>query len=156
MGIFHPMKGLHTLTKNEMVTGLPEIGPAKVTCQTCMKEKQHRVPFQKQSTWRASERLQLIHSDLCGMITHPSNNQKRCLISFIDDFSRKIWIYFLLEKSETFYYFKLFKTHVEKESNMYIKCLRTDRGGEYNSGEFKEYCKEHWIKRQLTTSYTPQ
>lgn len=39
---------------------------------------------------------------------------------------------------------------------MFIKCLRTDRGGEYNSTEFKDYCKEHGIKRQLTTAYTPQ
>lgn len=43
-------KGLHTLTNKEMVTSLPEIEPAKLTCETCMKAKQHRVPFQKQST----------------------------------------------------------------------------------------------------------
>lgn len=38
----------------------------------------------------------------------------------------------------------------------FIKCLRTDRGGEYNSIEFNEFCKENGIKRQLTTAYTPQ
>ncbi|CAA7032829.1 unnamed protein product [Microthlaspi erraticum] len=39
---------------------------------------------------------------------------------------------------------------------MFIKCLRTDRGGEYNSGEFREFCDKHGIKRHLTTAYTPQ
>lgn len=34
--------------------------------------------------------------------------------------------------------------------------MRTDRGGEFNSFEFNEFCKEHVIKRQLTTIYTPQ
>lgn len=34
-------------------------------------------------------------------------------------------------------------------------CLRTDRGGEYNSTAFVEYCKESGIKRQLTAAYTP-
>lgn len=75
---------------------------------------------------------------------------------FIDDFSRKAWIYFLLEKSKTFYHFKSFKILVEKEIGMPIKFLRTDRGGEFNSAEFKDFCKQHGVKRQLTTSYTPQ
>ena len=62
----------------------------------------------------------------------------------------------MVEKSEAFHIFKEFKAFVEKQSGSFIKCLRTDRGGEYNSTEFKEFCKEHGIKRQLTTVYTPQ
>nr|KYP50278.1 Retrovirus-related Pol polyprotein from transposon TNT 1-94 [Cajanus cajan] len=37
-----------------------------------------------------------------------------------------------------------------------IKCLRTDRGGEFTSSEFNEFCQKTGIKRQLTTAYTPQ
>ena len=148
--------GLLTLHNKEMVRGLPEIQQVKATCETCVKGKQHRIPFPKQSAWRATEKLQLIHSDLCGPITPSSNSQKRYLISFIDDFSRKTWIYFAAEKSEAFHHFKMFKAFVEKQTGMFIKCLRTDRGGEYNSGEFKEFCEKHGIKRQLTTGYTPQ
>ena len=62
----------------------------------------------------------------------------------------------MLEKSEAFIIFKEFKARVEKQSGNFIKCLKTDRGGEYNSTEFKEFCKEHGIKRQLNTAYTPQ
>ena len=39
---------------------------------------------------------------------------------------------------------------------MPIKCLRTDRGGEFNSTEFNDFCKQHGAKRQLTIAYTPQ
>ncbi|RVW57880.1 putative mitochondrial protein [Vitis vinifera] len=39
---------------------------------------------------------------------------------------------------------------------MYIKCLRTDRGGEFNLEEFNEFCRQCGIKRQLTIAYTPQ
>ncbi|GJV88201.1 retrovirus-related pol polyprotein from transposon TNT 1-94 [Tanacetum coccineum] len=134
----------------------PPIGQMKITCEACVKGKHHRVSFPKQSKWRSSEKLELIHSNLCGPITPPSNGQKRYLISFIDDFSRKTWIYFVVEKLEAFHIFKEFKARVEKQSGSFIKCLRTDRGGEYNSTEFKEFCKEHGIKRQLTTAYTPQ
>ena len=75
---------------------------------------------------------------------------------FIDDYSRKAWVYFLVEKSEALNSFKYFKTMVEKEADMFIKCLRTDRGGEFNSNEFNHFCKESGIKRQLATAFTPQ
>lgn len=52
--------------------------------------------------------------------------------------------------------FKCFKKLVENEASSSIKCLRTDRGGKFNSEEFNEFCKEHGIKRQLTAAYTPQ
>jgi hypothetical protein len=52
--------------------------------------------------------------------------------------------------------FKRYKACVEKETGAYLKCLRTDRGGEFNSNEFEEFCKENGITRQLTTAYTPQ
>lgn len=148
--------GLLTLHNKNMVIGLPRVEQVEKACEVCLKGKQHRVPFPKKSTWRATEKLELIHSDLCGPITPPSHSQKRYLISFIDDFSRKTWIYFALEKSEAFHYFKLFKSFVEKQTCVFIKCLRTDMGGEYNSREFNEYCRDHGIKRKLATAYTPQ
>ena len=46
--------------------------------------------------------------------------------------------------------FKSFKAMDEKESNRFIKVLRSDRGGEYMSNEFMEFCKYHGIKRQFT------
>jgi transposase InsO family protein len=52
--------------------------------------------------------------------------------------------------------FKRFKSYIEKEVGGYIKCLRTNRGGEFTSLEFNEFCIEHGIKRQLTAAYTPQ
>ena len=44
---------------------------------------------------------------------------------------------------------------VEKQSD-YIKILRTDRGREFASNDFLSFCKTNGIKRQFTTSYTPQ
>jgi transposase InsO family protein len=52
--------------------------------------------------------------------------------------------------------FKSFKNAVEKESGLSIAGLRTDRGGEFTSKEFTEFCRIEGIKRQLTTAYTPQ
>ena len=64
--------------------------------------------------------------------------------------------YFLKHKSEAFEVFKQFKVMVEKQSGHYIKILRTDRGREFASNNFLSFCKTNGIKRQFTTSYTPQ
>ena len=101
----------------------------------------------RKSQWRASQRLQLIHADICGPITPISNSNKRYILCFIDDFSRKTWIYFLAEKCEAFTMFKNFKSLVENEIGSGICCLRTDRGGEFTSCEFNDFCKAHGIKR---------
>ena len=100
--------------------------------------------------------MELIHADICGPITPTSNSNKRYILIFIDDYSKKAWVYFLVEKSEALNFFKYFKTMVEKETGLFVKCFRTDRGGEFNSNEFNDFCKQSGIKRQLTTAYTPQ
>lgn len=81
---------------------------------------------------------------------------RRYFITFIDGHTRKTWVYFLYKKSFALNTFEKFKNVVKNESGEKIGCLRTDRGGEYNSSEFDKFCNDNGIKRQLTTSYTPQ
>jgi hypothetical protein len=114
-----------------MVIGLPSLKSPKKICTTCLIGKQHRESIPKKSSWRASKKLQPVHADICGPITPSSNSNKRYMLSFIDDFTRKAWIYFLHEKSEAFGMFKIFKAYVEKEVGAFITCLRTDRDGEF-------------------------
>lgn len=52
--------------------------------------------------------------------------------------------------------FKKFKSLVEKEFANVICCLQTDRGREFTSFDFNEYCSFNCIVRQLTAAYTPQ
>jgi len=85
-----------------------------------------------------------------------SFSSKRYLISFIDDFSRKTWVYLLKEKSEAFEVFKKFKVMVEKVTGRQIKFVRSDRGGEYTSTAFMKYCEEQGIRIFLTAPYSPQ
>ena len=77
-------------------------------------------------------------------------------MSFIDEFTRKMWIYFIKQKSEVFNIFKKFKLLSEKQSDEVIKVLRTDGGGEYNSHEFQVFCDEEGIIHEVTSPYTPQ
>jgi len=85
-----------------------------------------------------------------------SHGGNRYFLTFIDDYSRRTWVYFLKHKFEVFEVFKSFKAYVEKQSGCCLKVLRTDRRTEYTSNEFSDFCKHHGIKHQLTSIYTPQ
>ena len=100
--------------------------------------------------------LQLVHSDVWGPTRETSHGGNRYYVSFIDDYSRKTWVYVMKNKSDVFYYFKIFKSQVEKEVNAQIKILRSDGGGEYFSNEFSNFLIENGIRRQFTCRYTPQ
>ncbi|RVW16070.1 Retrovirus-related Pol polyprotein from transposon TNT 1-94 [Vitis vinifera] len=69
---------------------------------------------------------------------------------------RMTWVFFMKQKSEVFSIFKKFKSFVEKQSGCYIKTLRSDRGMEYTSSQFGNFCEDEGVERQLTVAYTPQ
>jgi hypothetical protein len=75
--------------------------------------------------------LELVHSDVFGPVTVPSLGGSLYYVSFIDDFSKKTWIYFPRKKSKVFKRFKEFKSLVENQIEKRIKVLRTNNGGEF-------------------------
>ena len=77
-------------------------------------------------------------------------------ITFIDDYLRYGCIYLMRRKSEAFEKFKEYKVETEKRLNKCLKTLRSDRGGEYLLGEFKDYLSEQGIASQLSTLGVPQ
>ncbi|GJX47887.1 retrotransposon protein, putative, ty1-copia subclass [Tanacetum coccineum] len=105
---------------------------------------------------RATDLLGLIHTDVCGPLRHVSRQGASYFITFTDDYSRYGYIYLLKHKHEVFETFKVFKNEVENQLGKTIKALRSDRGGEYISQEFKDYLKACGIVQQLTPPYTPQ
>ena len=76
-------------------------------------------------------------------------------ITFIDDYSRYGYIYLMRHKSEAFDKFKEFKTEVENHRGKSIKSLRSDRGGEYLLGEFRQFLEDHGITSQLAAPSQP-
>jgi transposase InsO family protein len=138
------------------VTGLPELkGDHKGVCNGCAQGKNIKNPFPKRDS-KSEGVLELIHSDVCGQMPSSSINGYVYYVSFIDDYSRKTWIYFLKTKDEVFSKFKEFKALIENLSEKRIKILRSDNGGEYTSKAFVNFCKDVGIKRELTNPYNPQ
>ena len=116
-----------------MVTGMPEISPKYDGCKGCALGKNTNKSFPRSKN-RSKGILDLIHSDICRPM---SSSLSGCLyyVLFIDDHSRKSWIYLLKAKSETFDRFKEFKALIENQTSKHIYILRPDNRGEYESNE---------------------
>ena len=100
--------------------------------------------------------LDLVHNDVFGPVSIPSLCNFVYYVSFIDDFSRNTWTYFLKKKYEFVDKFKEFKALVENHTEKKIKVLRIDNGGEFCNKEFKYLCKKCGIPRRKTIPYTPK
>ena len=87
LGHFHHATLLF-MKKNNLVNGLPKLEEELPTCAACQYGKQTRLPFQQNKAWRATQRLQLIHTDVGGPQKTPSLNGSKYYIAFIDDHTR--------------------------------------------------------------------
>ena len=101
----------------------------------------------KSKNYQSQIFLELVHIDLCGPIGIESYSGENFLILFVDDYSRMMTIMYLKEQSEAFEKFKWYLTRVKKETRKRVKCLRSERGGEFISNEFNNLCIERGIKR---------
>lgn len=125
------------------------------SCIHCFEGKQARLPFKNVGS-RASKPLELIHSDLCGPMETTSYGGMKYFITFIDDFSRMVHVYFMKDKLNVTDIFNDFKMKVENKHDSKVKILRTDNGTEYCNSTFEKFLSKHGILHQTSAPYTPQ
>jgi transposase InsO family protein len=78
------------------------------------------------------------------------------MLTIIDDYSRRVWPYFLKHNYDAFDTFKDWKDMVERQTEKKVKVLHTDNGMEFCSGAFKYFCRHEGIVRHHTIPYAPQ
>ena len=128
---------------------------ASISCSVCKLAKSKTLPFPS-GAHRASTCFEMIHSDVWGISPVVSHAHYKYFVTFIDDYSRFTWIYFLKYKSEVFSMFKKFLMYVENQFQTSIRILRSDSGGEYMSHEFHEFLQQKGILSQRSCPNTPQ
>ncbi|GJS42588.1 retrotransposon protein, putative, ty1-copia subclass [Tanacetum coccineum] len=120
-------------------------------CVSCLSSKMTRKLFPYRPE-RATDLLRIIYTDVCGPLRHVSRQGASYFIIFTDDYSCYGYVYLLKHKHEVFETFKVFKNKVENQLGKTIKTLRSDRGGEYISQEFKDYLKAYGIDYALESA----
>ena len=124
-------------------------------CEHCVFGKQKRVSFST-GVYRTKGTIDYMHSDLWGLSRIPSKGEHRYMLTIINDFSRKVWTYFLKQKNKVFSTFKKWKIVIENQNGKRVKRLRTNNGSEFCEGDFKLFCENEGIARHHTVVGTPQ
>ena len=145
-------RGLTELSRRGLIPALKK--EKNDLCEPCIYVKQHRIKFAS-STKRSEGILELVHSDVWGPAPVSARGGARYFVTFIDNFSKRVWVYLIREKSEVFARFKAWRAEVEKKVGQSVKCLRSDNGGEYTSLEFRRYYEENDIKYHYIVKMIP-
>ncbi|CAL9014787.1 unnamed protein product, partial [Prunus brigantina] len=104
-------------------------------CEHCVLGKQTRVKFGT-AIHHTKGILDYVHTDVWGPSKNASWGGSHYFVSFVDDFSRRIWVYTMKRKDEVLKIFLKWKKMIETQSGRKIKTLRSDNGGEYKSDPF--------------------
>ena len=59
-------RSLNLLHKMSLTEDMIKVDANESVCEVCQLGKQARLPFPVNQAWRARERLELVHSDVCG------------------------------------------------------------------------------------------
>ena len=120
--LFSVLATLPMFSSNKIST----LGP----CDTCFRAKQTIEVFYDSNN-KSNECFALIHCDVWG----PYRNRSSCgtvyFLTIVDDHSRAVWTYLLLEKSEVRTVLQNFCKMAEKQFGKVVKTIRSDNGTEF-------------------------
>ncbi|GFX46570.1 retrovirus-related Pol polyprotein from transposon TNT 1-94 [Trichonephila clavipes] len=120
------------------------------------KAKSKRVSFKKTGAVRSKRPLELLHMDLCGPMPTESQGGNKYFLSIIDDYSRKVTVFPIRNKSDVFHTFIRFQKRAERFLSKKVIAVRTDGGLEFCNKDMDNFLTELGIKHEVTNSYTPE
>jgi len=127
----------------------------KETCETCLLGKQSRAPFHSSSS---STELpgELLHMDLIGPMQEKTPEGYEYLLVVVDDNTRYSEVVPLRSKADA----KSAVTNLilkwEKQLDLGVKRIRTDRGTEFLNNELSDFLTRKGVVHETTAPYTPQ
>ena len=154
----HPNSNvLHELMKSRVIGNKdsPSFSVVQFDCNSCKLSKSKILPFPVHQS-KVNQPFDIIHSDLWGIAPIITHEHYRYFITFIDDYSRFTWVYFLRSKAEAFSIFKFFHAYVQTQFSSKIKTMHSDNGAKYTSNLFQEFLQENGILSQRSCPSTPQ
>ncbi|KAL4018679.1 hypothetical protein IC575_022296 [Cucumis melo] len=135
---------------------LSKIDVSSLSCDACIRAKQHRVSFPSQP-YKPTQLFTLIHSDFWGpskVITLLGN---WWFVTFIDDHTRLTWVYLITDKFEVSSIFQNFyHTNETLFHKKKIVIHQSDNGQEFKNHNLSEFLAFKGIVHQNSWAYTPQ
>lgn len=149
-------KSIDLLSKGNCIKLSKAKGMIVTNCHTCLESKVPRRSFKTINIRDPTQKLELIHSDLCGPMQNNSLGKSKYFLIFVDDCTRMTFVSFLEKKSDCLSKFKEFYLRMKNQGYGKIKKLRTDNGTEYCNKDFRKFLSDNGIDHQLSAAYTPE
>ncbi|GAA0155217.1 hypothetical protein LIER_12991 [Lithospermum erythrorhizon] len=116
-------KGMKLLVSNNLIPKLKSVDHH--ICESCVLGNQKKISFIKTGVKHKSDRLELVHTNVWGPVPVGSVGGSLYYVTFIDDATRKVWVYFMKHKSEVNGVFKNWKAMIENETGLKKTILET-------------------------------
>lgn len=143
------------LLKQNEASGIDYDIDQHTPCVVCAEGKPSKRPFRSNCFFKSKEKLDLIHSDICGPMAVPSFGGARFLLTFIDDCTGMVFGYFIKDKDDLLPTFKSFKQFVESQTKLKIKKLKTMTRSYYFKRPFQQFLKDCQIEHQTPVKWSP-
>ncbi|CAB0037528.1 unnamed protein product [Trichogramma brassicae] len=149
-------KKMHDMISKNLITGVSINEKSHFSCDPCQTAKSHRLPFDKDRVRAACRVGEYFHSDVCGPMPEDSLGGARFFLTFKDEASGYLQVYFLRHKSDVVDNFRSFERAVNNKFGRTMRALRCDQGREYCNNEMKKTMDKYGIKLETTAPYTPE
>ncbi|POM76098.1 Integrase catalytic core protein [Phytophthora palmivora] len=119
-----------------MADGLPEVTDGATNDAVCAgccmgRMRAYDFPLYPEKLVKSAGVLDPVHTDVMGPMQTKTNGGNTYVVTFIDDYSRHVTVYFMKAKSDILSKFKIFKAVLENATGQRIQRLRSGNVGEY-------------------------
>lgn len=142
--------------KSGSVSGLPKFKNTDFYCESCKLNKFKRVSFKHSNRVKSKRPLELIFADVWGPCKIEGRKGEKYFLSVIDDFSRRVALYPLKQKSQVPEILQRHIIRAERFLGKKVKAIRTDNGREFVNSNFDSFCDKLGIRHEHTNTYTPE
>jgi len=148
------------MIKRDLVLGLNIDGDCTIPeclCAECQLGKFTRLSFIKDPKHQVTRIGELVCADSWGPVSVRSLGDARYFVTFKDDYSGYLDVYFMKKKSETPAYLRIYAAKLLNETGNHILTLRTDNAkGEFVNKVNQAWIEERGIRHETNAPYTPQ
>jgi transposase InsO family protein len=106
-------------------------------------------------SFRAKERLELEHGDMCGPVTPATLRGQHYFLLLVDDLSCYMWVVILDSKGEAADAIKRAQAAAKAECGRKLRVLRTDNGDEFTAAEFASYFTDEGVQHHYSSPCSP-
>lgn len=125
-------------------------------CGTCLVGKSEQQTHPKQATYDVQRPFELVTVDTMGPITPQALGGYSYVTKFVNQQTKWKEIFFINDKTLTVDSLEMLNKALVIPTGERLVCLKGDKGTQFTSGAFRQYCHDTGLKLEFASPNTPQ